>query len=142
MIELIFGLIKKFKVIIKFLLSGLTATAVDLAFLYIFTDIYKIHYLVSAVLAFAIAFCVSFYLQKFWTFRDDDRERLYTQLSQYIAVTLTNLVVNTYGMFWLVEKWGIKYLFAQVIMSAFIAIFSFIIYRFVIFREKSATKLT
>jgi len=142
MIELILRIINKFKVIIKFLISGGTATAVDLGFLYIFTDIYKIHYLVSAVLAFVIAFCVSFYLQKFWTFRDDSREKLYAQLSQYIAVTLTNLVVNTYGMFFLVEKWGIKYLLAQIIMSGFIAIFSFIIYRFIIFREKKETKLT
>lgn len=142
MVGLVLKIVEKFKVIIKFLISGGTATAVDLGFLYVFTDIYKIHYLMSAVLAFIIAFCVSFYLQKFWTFRDDNREKLYVQLSQYIAVTLINLGINTYGMFFLVEKWGIKYLLAQIIMSGFIAIFSFIIYRFIIFKEVPAAKLT
>lgn len=135
--ELILKLVKKFKTIIKFFISGTTATAVDLLFLYVFTDVFGIYYLISSVLAFVVAFFVSFGMQKFWTFRDRSKDRIYKQFSQYLTVTLFNLLINTYGMYVMVEKYEIMYLVAQFLMGGFIAVISFISYRFVIFKVRS-----
>lgn len=137
MLKKLLKLGNKFKVIIKFLISGCTATAVDLGFLYFFTDIMKIYYLVSAVIAFILAFFVSFGMQKFWTFRDNSRDKINRQLSQYLTVTLFNLLLNMFGLYIMVEKFNIMYLVAQFFMGGFIAIISFITYRFVIFTTKN-----
>lgn len=132
----LYGMLDKRKTIVKYLISGGTAAATDLVLLYILTDILGIYYLLSASLAFIVAFFVSFFLQKFWTFRDNRRDKMYQQMTIYFIVGLTNLGINTGGMYLLVSKMIIPYLLAQIIMGLIIAIGSFLIYRFIIFNKK------
>lgn len=120
--------------VIRFLISGGTATAVDLALLYYFTDILKMWYLAAAVLAFLLAFGISFVLQKFWTFSGSHVRRKREQLPMYLAANLFGLAVNSLGMYLLVDKAGLWYMAAQIIMSAMIAIVNFFIYRLIIFK--------
>lgn len=139
-----YRILNKRKTIVKYIISGGTAAVTDLILLYLFTEVLKIHYLLSSSLAFIIAFFISFYLQKFWTFRDNNREKMYQQMSLYLAVGIVNLAVNAGGMYVLVEHVlpnyvvagiEITYILSQIIMGAFIAVFSFLIYRFVIFKK-------
>ncbi len=134
------------KVYVKYVISGGTAAFVDLVLLYALIDIFKVYYLLSASIAFLVAFFVSFYLQKFWTFRDNSREKIYKQISLYFAVGTTNVCINAAGMYVLVEhilpeiviagKFNATYVVSQIIMGAFIAVSSFLIYKFVIFKKK------
>lgn len=136
------NIIKKHFRIIKFLISGGTATAVDLALLYYFTDILKMWYLAAAVLAFLLAFGISFVLQKFWTFSGNHARRKREQVPMYLATNLLGLAVNSLGMYLLVDLAGLWYMAAQVIMSATIAIFNFFMYRQVIFIEKQGLEIS
>ena len=136
MVNFFFKQIYKYKVYIKYVISGGTAAGIDLIILYILTDIFNIWYLLSACLAFVVAYFVSFYLQKFWTFRDNSRERIVKQMSLYLIVGVSNLGINAGGMYILVDKLGIMYILAQVIMGGIIAIGSFLIYKFVIFSAR------
>ncbi|MDD4333136.1 MAG: GtrA family protein [Patescibacteria group bacterium] len=123
----------KKKIIIKYIISGGIATTVDLGLLYFFTDIFKIWYLASATFAFVIAFFVSFSLQKFWTFRENSREKIIQQLSLYLITGLINLGINAAGMYILVDILNLWYILAQIIMGGVVAIGSFLVYKFVIF---------
>jgi len=127
--------IYKQKQLVKYGISGGIAFSTDLALLYFFTGTLNVWYLFSAVLAFIIAFFVSFFLQKFWTFRDVSKQGIYKQMAQYFVIGLINLWINTMGMFLLVDLFSVMYILAQIIMSASIAIGSFIIYKFVIFKR-------
>ncbi len=123
---------------VKYLIAGGTAAFVDLTLIYFFTDILGVWYLLSACLAFVIAFFVSFFLQKFWTFSDKDKERMYKQMTVYLIVSLTNLIINTIGMYVLVDGFKVWYMLAQFIISGLMASESYIISRFFIF---NVTKL-
>jgi len=127
--------LERYKVVFKFIIAGGTATVVDLVLLYIFTDIFGLWYILSASLAFMVAFFISFFLQKFWTFRDNDRKKIYQQMSLYFIVCLTNLFINAGGLYLLVDRFNIYYIFAQIIMGALIATSSFVIYRLIIFKK-------
>lgn len=140
MIKFIIKQIYNYKIYIKYIISGGTAAFVDLALLYILTDILGIWYLLSASLAFVVAYFVSFYLQKFWTFRDNSRERIVRQMSLYFIVGVSNLGINAGGMYILVDKLNVMYMLAQVIMGGLIAIGSFLIYKFIIFRKRIVIK--
>jgi len=131
---------RDYKIFAKYIISGCTAAVTDLVLLYIFTDILHIWYLLSAILAFIIAFFVSFYLQKYWTFRDNSRDKIYTQMSLYFLVGIINLSINTGGMYILVDKFNIMYILAQIMMGALIAVSSFLIYRFIIFKKRRKKK--
>lgn len=124
----------KYDIYIRYLISGGTAAAIDLGLLYLFTDIFNIYYLLSATMAFMVAFLVSFLMQKYWTFQERGREQILGQISMFFTVGLLNVGLNAIGMYVLVDVFSVMYLLAQVIMGGLIAIGSFLIYKLVIFK--------
>ena len=124
--------------VFRFLLSGGIALGTDLAFLFLFTDVFGMWYLASAIMAFILAFIVSFSLQKFWTFGDHSQEGLHMQIGVYFLVAIINLALNTLLVYLFVEWTGLYYLFAQVVASALIAIESFFAYQHFVFKKNPA----
>lgn len=121
--------------VVRFLISGGTAQVVELAFLYLLTDIVGWWYEFSFCVAFLITFCVSFTMQKFWTFEDAETSDIHEQASVYFIVAVVNFVINTIALYILVEYAHLWYLLAQLIISGLIAIGSFLIYKFYIFNQ-------
>lgn len=121
---------------VKYIISGGTSAVVNLFFLYFFTDILGIWYIISAILSFSFAFVVSFIFQKFWTFEDSSTNEVSVQVAGYLLVTLINLCINTLLIYFFVEFFGIHYLIAQIIAGILIACESFFVYRKFIFRNK------
>ncbi len=126
---------------LKFLISGGSAAVVDLGCLYVLTDVFHLWYLLSAALAFVLAFGVSFSLQKFWTFDDRALDVIHRQLALYMLLAIVGLGLNTVAMYGLVDHAGLHYLMAQIIASACIAVMNFFVYKHVIFTGASATPL-
>lgn len=118
---------------LRYLIAGCTAAGTDISLLYIFTDLFGIWYLSSAILAFLVAFVVSFLLQKFWTFRDNGVDGVHKQAASYLGVQIIGLGLNTLGMYLLVDRVGIWYILAQFIMGMILAVMNFILYRTFIF---------
>lgn len=123
------------KIFIKYVISGSSAAATDLLLLYILVDLFGFWYLSSSVVAYAMSFSISFVLQKFWTFSDYERYKLRKQIVQFFLVNTICLVLNSYGMFFLVSKLGVAYLAAQLTLGVLFAAFSFTINKFIIFNK-------
>ena len=119
--------------IARYIVAGGTAALVNLATLYILTEWLDWWYLFSSIVAFGIAFIVSFNLQKFWTFKEKSLNRLQRQFIFYLLVILSNLAINTFLLYLLVEKFSLPYLIAQIITGGLLAIFSFSIYHRIFF---------
>lgn len=126
----------KYLIILRYIVSGSTAFAVNFVFLYIFTEVFGIWYLSSAILSFTFSLIVSFLLQKIWTFQNKDMEKADRQLSFYLVITIVNLAVNTILMYWFVGKMEIHYLLAQIITSIIISLYSFLIYKHFVFKVR------
>ena len=141
MTEIINIFITKYKLYIKYIIAGGTAAATNLAILIFMTDVLNIYYLISTTVAFIIAYFVSFYLQKFWTFRDNSRDQIVKQMSVYFMVGVVNLGINDGGMYVLVDKVKLHHIPSQIIMGALIAIGSFMIYRFIIFKKTAISNI-
>lgn len=120
---------------LRYLISGGTVVLTELAALYVFTDLFRLWYEFSLVIAFVIALCVSFTLQKFWTFGDRETSDVHKQASSYVVVQLLNLAVNAAALYVLVQYFGMWYLLAQLLVSALIALWNFLIYKFIIFKR-------
>jgi dolichol-phosphate mannosyltransferase len=54
---------------LKFVLVSISAFAVNISFLYIFTELIGIYYLLSQVLAIGVAFIINFSGSKLWAFK-------------------------------------------------------------------------
>ncbi len=117
----------------KYVVSGGSSAFVNLGTLYLLTEYAHIHYLQSAVLAFLLAFFISFILQKFWTFQDMRKEVIHRQMMWYLGLSLLNLLVNTALIYVFVEYAHFWYLAAAVVSGALLAVSNFFIYKHVIF---------
>ena len=123
------------KAVIKFVISGSLAGGTDLVFLFIFHHIFSLPIVLSTSLAFILSFAVSFTMQKFWAFRNFDKERVKKQFSLYMLNAFIGLNLNGALMHLLVNEYNVWYLLAQVIVSVVIGTYNFFIYRFIIFKK-------
>lgn len=129
-------LIHKYKIVIKYGISGGTAVAANLAVIYIFTEIFSLWYVASSIFAFLVAIVIGFFMHKYWTFRDNSMHRIKRQMALYLAVGLLNLVLGPALLFTLVEMFGIWYLFGQVLVMAILAVGSYFVNRFITFKKE------
>lgn len=125
----------KKNILARYLVAGITAASSNIVLLYVFTDILDIWYLFSSTLSFIIGITLSFILQKFWTFGDRQVEGAHYQFSKYLGVGILGIMINTTSMYIMVDWLDIWYILAQIITGVFIAVFNFIMYKFLIFKK-------
>lgn len=120
--------------VVRYLISGAIATVVDIASLSVLVDVFSVWYLASSAIAFTLTMCVSFVLQKFWTFGESSTESLHKQMGWYLSLSLANIFVNTFFMYVMVGLLHIHYLLAQLVAIAVISLYGFFVYKYLIFR--------
>lgn len=130
---------RKYARVGRFIISGGTAAVVDLGLLYVLTEYFFLHYLLSAALAFIASFFVSFILQKFWTFEDESVDRVHVQASLSFTIAIFNLGLNTLLMYIFVDIAHLWYMLAQVIVGIMLAFESFFILKLFIFKKRIST---
>ncbi|MFA5830719.1 MAG: GtrA family protein [Candidatus Paceibacterota bacterium] len=119
---------------VRYFISGVSAAIVDFTFLFVLTEFFNVWYIWSASIAFGVAFCVSFVLQKFWTFKDNEKSKIKWQLPAHLSLGTVNLCINGFLVFFFVEALGVWYMLAQFLVTALLAVESFFVYR-VIFKK-------
>ncbi len=136
-------------VAIRFIISGGTSAFVDLVVLYVLNSVLGFHYLISAVLAFIVAFGVSFTLHKFWTFKSHG-ESARKQAIMYLGTSLFGLFLNTLLMYifvdyilsgFLVNQMEIKVILAQIAVGIIVAFVSFFLSHHFVFKYKKDNSL-
>ncbi|MEI7451990.1 MAG: GtrA family protein [Candidatus Falkowbacteria bacterium] len=131
-----FAFMVRYPAVFKFIVAGIFAGGTDLILLFLFHGIFNIGIVTATSMAFMISFVVSFSLQKYWTFNSKEKNRLHVQLALYLSIAFVNLNINGWGMHVLVNYYKVWYLLAQVIVSGLIGFESFLIYKFIIFRNR------
>src|SRR3989344_5539633 len=121
--------------IMRYIISGGSGAVVNLATLFVLVHFFQIWYLLSVVLAFVVAFFVSFSMQKFFTFNERGLERIKQQSILYLGIQIFNLGVNAMFMYISVDILNIHYLISQFFILGFIAAYSFFIFKHFIFNR-------
>lgn len=132
--------------LVKYIISGCTAALVNLTTLH-FLDVYSgFHYLLSVNIAFITAFFISFFMQKYWTFSDNRKDKTGLQLIKYFSISVINVFLNSFLIYLLVSKIeipGILFLrqvvLAQILSAIIVAIESYFVYKILIFDKKPIT---
>ena len=120
---------------VRYIVAGAVGAGTLLGLLYILHDRLGLPVVTSSVIAFSLALVVSFVLQKFWAFQDQDTSRSHVQFAYFLTLALFNVGADAVFMHLLVDILGIWYILSQVLASGTIAIWSFFLYRSVVFRS-------
>ncbi len=129
-------------VFFRYVISGSTSAVVDLSVLYVLNSVLHMQYLISAILAFLVAFGVSFSLHKFWTFRTDIQHDSRKQIMLYLGTSLCGLLLNTGLMYLFVDYMlehivldlHVRVIIAQVFAGLLVACCTFFVSRNLVFK--------
>lgn len=133
-----FKLVIKHKTGVKYICSGGTAALVNLACLYIFTDIIGVWYVASAIMAFIVSHVYGFFMQKFWTFRERGWRRIQKQTAIYIIMGTAEFILTPVLIYTLVERFYLWYLLAAVVVMGGLAIINYSVNKFITFKKDSS----
>jgi len=93
-------------------------------------------YVLSAAIAFAIYFCLSFPLQKYWVFRNKSRQYIRVQFIQFAFVAIPHWIASTWLLWYLVEYYHYWYLPVTLTLTAISAFLALVIFTY-IFRHRT-----
>jgi putative flippase GtrA len=130
----VFRLVDRYQRFIKFFLAGFAVTIINLFLLFILHGIFKIAIVPATSLSFVVSFVASFYVHKFFAFTDYS-PHYFKQFCLHVIVAVVNLNINGLFMHILVNEYHVWYLFSQLLVDAIIGIDSFLLYKFVIFKN-------
>ncbi len=117
----------------RFVTTGVLATSANILIVFLLTHFLHVWYLISSITGFLLSFIISFYLQKFWTFKHQKRERIKQEFALFFIFILAALGLNTFLVFIFVEHAGFHYLIAQIAAGFFVAIMNYFSYKNFVF---------
>lgn len=123
----------------RYVFVGGTAFIVDFFFLYFFSDICGIYYLISAVLSFIISVLVNYIMSTKWVFNQDNIENKVLEFNLFILISTIGLVFTEILLYFFTDIVGLYYLISKIV-SAIIVLFWNFLARRVMFYGKGFLK--
>lgn len=121
----------------RYAISGLTSFSVNLGVLSFLYYLFHLYYIYASIVSFGAAFFVSLVLQKFWTFKDRNVEKVHLQIGKYLATSLFGLAINTLLLYILVDYFHAYVFLGQIFAGGITAFFTFFIFRDYVFNQIS-----
>ena len=120
----------------RYIFVGGTAFIVDFFFLYFFSDICGIYYLISAVLSFIISVLVNYIMSTRWVFNQDNIGNKVLEFNLFILISTIGLVFTEILLYFFTDIVGLYYLVSKIIASIIVLFWNFLARR-VMFYWKS-----
>jgi len=112
------------KLFIGYMICGTIATLVDLGFLYIFTEFFKIWYFYSSFFSYLLGLITSYNLNKHLLFKNKSKQ-VVKQFSMFTIILLVGLVLNQTILYTLVEVFDLWYVLAKIITAGIVVFWHF-----------------
>ena len=122
--------------ILRYSFTGTSTGTLDLVLLIILVEIFNIHYLYAATVAFVATHSLAFYINTKWGFKDSKASRK-TGYFKYIGFGLIGIIVTVYLLRFGVETLGIHYLISRILVGLIVGFFNFTMNYFITFKMGS-----
>ncbi len=113
--------------VVRFLVAGGLGVCLYYLLLYTLTEYFKCWYMLSAAIASVVNFTSNFLLQKFWTFKNTDRQNIRHQVLKYAFLVVTLFLSNLGLLHVLVKYAHLWYIAAQIPVTIVLTVASYLI---------------
>ena len=114
------------KQIIKFAFVGGSAFVIDFAVLWVLTEFFGVHYLISNCISFTVSVIYNYILSVYWVFDVSAKRKKSAELIVFMVLSVIGLGINQL-VYWLcVEFAGIHYLISKIGATAIVMVYNFI----------------
>ena len=110
----------------KFLLVGGLAFIIDYVTLIICKEVFNIHVLVSAAIAFTVSVIINYILSVTWVFDVDETKSKKKNFITFIVFSIIGLGLTELIMWFGVDILKISYLIVKIIATAIVMVFNFV----------------
>ena len=120
---------------VKYVVIWVMGAAINVFWLWFFTEVVHIYYLFSAILAFLIALLIGFYFQKYIAFKNKNNKHR-KQLFLFSFFQWIGLLVDLFLLRLLVDKGWFYYIYVSLFNKWVIFIWNFLMNYFFTFYER------
>ena len=110
----------------RYIFVGGTAFVVDFFFLYFFSDICGIYYLISGVLSFIISVMVNYWMSTQWVFNQDGSNNRFMEFNMFLLISTIGLVFTEILLWFFTDIMGMYYLISKIIAAVIVLFWNFL----------------
>lgn len=110
----------------RYIFVGGTAFVVDFFFLYFFSDICGIYYLISGILSFIISVMVNYIMSTKWVFNQDNIDNKVIEFNLFLIISTIGLVFTEILLYFFTDILGLYYLISKIIAAIIVLFWNFI----------------
>lgn len=119
---------------LRYNVVSIVATAVDFVVLIGLTEIAHLWYLFSASVGALAGGITGFFFERNWVFKRKE-VKLTTQSTKYLLIWIVSIVLNTGGLYLMVELSGYQYIISKIIISVLVGVgFNYLMHKYYIFK--------
>ena len=123
------------KQLFRYIFTGGLAFIVDFEILFLLTECFYVHYLISACVAFLFGLLVNYFLSIRWVFNSRVVENRLLEFSLFTTVGLLALGINELFLWIFTDVLGNHYLFSKIITAIIIFFWNFFGRKLILFSE-------
>lgn len=117
---------KLIKQLFRFGVVGGTAFIIDYGGMFFLTECIGLNYLISACISFSVSVIYNYILSILWVFDAKKGRSKQVELAVFVALSLVGLGLNQLGMWILVDKCGLYYMLAKIVVTVIVMVYNFI----------------
>lgn len=118
---------KLFTQLLKFGVVGVIATIIDFFFLFLFTDVFGMYYLLSAAISFALSTLFNYVASMRFVFNSKfSKAEKSKELILFVVLSVSGLLLNQFLLWFFVEKIALYYMAAKIVATFFVMTWNFI----------------
>ena len=110
---------------IRYGFVGGIAAVVNIGMLYVFTDIFQIHYILSNVFAFTLGLIVNYILSKKMVFTSQVNISKISEFIIYGIIGIVGLGLDTILLYLFTDKLGMFYMISKIISTIIVFVWNF-----------------
>ena len=110
----------------RYLFVGGFSFLIDFFFLYFFSDICGVYYLISAALSFIISLIVNYLLSTYWVFNKNQIDNKLVEFNIFALIGIIGLIFTEILLYLFTDIIGLYYLISKIIATAIVMFWNFI----------------
>ena len=122
----------------RYLFVGGAAFLVDYGLLVLLTEVFGLHYLVSATISFIAGLIVNYLLSTSWIFRKSKMENKWAEFLIFSIIGVVGLLLNNLLLYLFTDLAHIHYMISKLITTAIVMLWNFGVRKIILFNKKEA----
>ena len=120
--------------ILTYIIFGLLTTVVNIAIFLFFTDVLKINYIISNIIAWFLSVLFAYITNRIWVF-ESINDNIIKELSLFYVGRVFSGVVDTLLLYILISIFSVGVFTSKIIVQVLVVILNYVISKVIVFKE-------